>query len=331
VCRPEGHECWPRQIRSGLACVGAIAAMLLQSMLIMAVLAILADAALLSSLASARIAMHEAATRNVQIALARGANDFTRWAAGQVYKNTASGAFPVKEETLPRESVCGRSVAGQSCALFATISYRVTGSTSGSSAGGGRAGSASADNLQTLVDEQRISAEVIATIATGSGTVLAVGTRQLTARAFDVPPWVIITGTRDISTVLGSIRAAQGDTGGQTNASAQPLVALTPDPLNPASFQDTSIRVTMTCTNSTENADSTRPTRDNNAPGNENMPWGVQAQHGAYEAPCQPTYGFSEVPADAMLSNDGNYDVGAFETPKPWSNGSPNVGAPWPQ
>jgi len=312
--------------------------MLLQSLATIAVMVLLAGALLVSSLASATFALHEGATRSAGIALARGTNDVTAWLSNFVHKNGASGALPTQEQMLAPEPLCvgvtARAVsdAAQTVACgFVTISYRVTGTTGGAD---GATGPDTAENLQTVVDEQRVSVELTATITSGSGEVLASGTRQLTLRLFDAQPWVVVTGARDVSTVLGSIHAGEGDTAGQTGAGTASAIAATPNPLDPSSFQDTSIHVTMTCTNSSANSDPSRPERDDQPPGNDNLPWGVQAQHGAFEAPCQPAYALSVspgVPSDANLGVNGNYDVGTFRTSESWSNGSSTSAASWPQ
>jgi hypothetical protein len=316
--------------------------MLLQSLATIAVMVLLAGALLVSSLASATFALHEGATRSAGIALARGTHEVTAWISNFVHKNGAGGALPMQEQMLAPQPLCddltesGAPGASQpvrtgACA-YATISYRVTGTTAGGA--DGSTGPDTAENLQTVVDEQRASVELTATITSASGEVLASGTRQLTLRLFDAQPWVVVTGTRDVSTVLGSIHAAEGDTAGQTGAGTASAIAATPNPLDPSSFQDTSIHVTMTCTNSSANSDPSRPDRDDQPPGNDNLPWGVQAQHGAFEAPCQPAYALSVspgVPSDANLGVNGNYDVGTFRTSESWSNGSSTSAASWPQ
>lgn len=301
-------------------------------------MAVLAGALLVSSLASATFAVHELSARSARIALARGTNDVTAWVSSFVRKNGAGGALPMQEQILAPEPACDGMAARGTLAApqtgrcgYVTISYRVTGTTSDA---GSNTGPDTAENLQTIVDEQRTSVELTATVTTGSGDALAVVTRQLTLRLFDAQPWAVVTGARDVSTVLGSIHAAQGDTAGQTGVGAQSASAATPNPLDPSAFQDTTIHVTMTCTNSSANSDPNRPDRDNQSPGNGNLPWGVQSQHGAFEAPCQPTYAFADspgVPNDASLGINGNYDVGVFRTSESWSNGSATTAASWPQ
>jgi type II secretory pathway pseudopilin PulG len=310
---------------------------LLQSLVTITIMVLLAGALLTSSLVSAKVAIHEAATRHVATALARGTDDFSRWAANFVYTNRADAQWPAQPQTTAPEAACGAGFAAPTvqtppCAFFVTTTYHVTGSTTVPLGNGGPAGNATAQNLQTLVDEQRISADVTATITNASGTVLGAGTRELTLRVFDAPPYAIVTGTRDVSTVLGSEHAAEGDTGGADEDSRSLAQGDgSPDTANPSSYKDTVINVTMTCTNSPANSDQSNPNNDNHAPGNEGLPWGVQDVHGGFEAPCLPTYGIAQVPVDAHIPKDGSYSVGAFAGPRTWSNGSQASGSAWAQ
>jgi hypothetical protein len=323
--------------------------MLLQSMLTMAVMVVLAGALLTSALVSAKVAMHETATRLIGIALDGGTGDVTTWAADFVYRHTASGPWPTTEQTSQSQPICepssssgmpaglAPSLGPGPCSRYATVTYRITGSTSfAASAGDEKAATDAAENLQVLVDEQRISAEVTATITNNSGVVLGSGTRQLTLRVFDAPPWAIVTGTRDVSTVLGPIDAVEGDTAGTKAGSAtgQAKPDASPDPNDPSGFKDTTIKVTMTCSNSAGNDDQEAPFRDNQEPGNYHLPWGVQLLGRAYEAPCQPKYAFAAnpgIPADADVPTDGNYQIGAFSGATAWHNGYVAPAGGWPQ
>jgi hypothetical protein len=310
--------------------------MLIQSLLTMAIIALLAGTILTSSLVAAHSAVHEQASRNVEAALDRGTAVFTTWASRFVQQHTASATWPAAAHTTGPEAMCDRAV--DRCRIVATIAYRITGSSAvGNPATSRVAGveSAEALNLQALVHEQRVSAEVTATVESDSGVALASGTREVTARVFDASPWVVITGARNTTTVLGTIHAAEGDSGGTIAAPAQSAdAATTPDPQHPSNFRATVINVTMTCNNSAENSDQAHPRLDNRAPGNRNLPWGVQLQHGAYEAPCNPSYGFSAdtpVPVDAYVPSDGNYRVGKFAPTTPWRNGSATSPNAWAQ
>jgi hypothetical protein len=281
--------------------------------------------------------MHQAATRHVSIALARGTDDFTRWAANFVYNNRAGAQWPTNVQTTAPESICEDGASTMqaeqraTCVLFETTTYRVTGSTTAAPRNdeGAAASQDTAENLQTLVDEQRISAEVVATITNSSGIVIGSGTRELTVRVFDAPPYAIVTGTRDVSTVLGSVRSAEGDTGGVNSAVYKLRPAETPDPSEPSSYKMTIINILMTCVNSSANNDQSNPSADNKPPGNNNMPWGVQAVHRAFEAPCEPAYAILRTPSGATIPADGNYEVGSFATPRTWTNGSANSSSAW--
>jgi hypothetical protein len=308
--------------------------MLIQSLLTIAIIALLAGTILTSSLVAARTAIHEQASRNVEAALDRGTAVFTTWAARFVQSHTATGSWPLPEQATAPESMC-ESMAG-SCHLAANIAFRITGSSAVGNSTPGSTGSDEALNLQTLIHEQRISAEVMATVTNDSGVPLGSGTREVTARVFDASPWIVVTGARDATTVLGSVHAAEGDTAGTTATAAQGVAdpAVTPDPQHPSNFRTTVINVTMTCNNSVANSNQSNPRLDNRAPGNRNLPWGVQLRHGAYETPCSPTYGLSAnspVPRDVYIPTDGNYRVGTFTPATAWRNGSATSPSAWPE
>jgi hypothetical protein len=302
---------------------------LLQTLISIVIIVLLSSALFTGTLVSAKVALHESATREVQLALARGTDDFTRWAANYVYRNHANAEWPPSLQTTVPQPICDSiqptKPTSATCGLFEMATYRVTGSTTSPSprSVAGESDQDTAENLQTAVDEQRISAEVTSTVTTASGAVLGTGTRELTLRVFDVPPWAIVTGTRDLSSVLGSLRAAEGDTGG---ARPSQLVSAhkAPNLSAPGGYIDTAIGVTLTCANSALNSDQQSPLSDNQPPGNNNMPWGVQAIRQAFEAPCQPQYALQlghQPPPDAEIPLDGNYDIGSFASPRPWANG----------
>jgi hypothetical protein len=307
--------------------------MLLQSLLTIVIMVLVAGGIMVSSLAAAKSAIHEATTRSVGLALDRGTGVFTSWAATFVRANTASGSWPTIEQTAPVEPMCATVSPSVACKSFATIAYRVTGSSTGAATK--PATGSEALNLQTLVDEQRIGAEITATVTNDAGAVLGSGTRDITVRVFDEPPWAIVTGTRNATSVLGSEQAAEGDTAGTeiVDALGKPEIEASPDPKTPADFKDTVINVTMSCTNSAGNNDPAHPEQDDHAPGNGGLPWGVQRSGRAYEAPCTPAYPLAAnpgVPADADMPIDGEYRVGAFGPPRGWNSGTAKPGG-WPQ
>jgi hypothetical protein len=310
---------------------------LLQTLISIVIIVLLSGALFTGTLISAKVALHESATRHVQLALARGTDDFTRWAANSVYRNHANAQWPSNLETTVPQPLCDSTQPTEpaTCELSETSTYRVTGSTTNPMPRNSAVYSAQdkAENLQTTVDEQRISAEVTSTVTTAAGAVLGTGTRELTLRVFDVPPWAIVTGTRDLSSVLGSLQSTEGDTGGVRPLKFDQLVKA-PDPSHPGAYTDTAISVTMTCANSALNSDEQIPLNDNRPPGNNDMPWGVQAIRRAFEAPCQPQYGLAAdhpAPADAEIPDDGDYDVSSFASPMPWANGDATGTWPGPQ
>lgn len=300
--------------------------MLLQTLLTVSIVVLFAGALLTSALVSAKATLHATATRAVSSALGRGTNDVRAWAANFVARNHARAHWPVSVRISDPEPVC------DSCSLRVSLAYRVTGSTTAPTTGSeGGSGLGTAENLQTLVDEQRVAVEVTATVSNTAGVVLGKGTRELTLRVFDAAPWAVVTGARDLSTVLGSVHAAEGDTGGAAPSPGGTAAPAAPDPRDPSAYKNTTIGVMMTCANSTANNDQSAPFADNQPPGNNSMPWGVQARGRAFEAPCSPSYAITLVPSDADVPKDGNYRVGSFRPAQSWSNGSRTAPSGWPQ
>ena len=126
--------------------------MLLQSLLAIAIMLLLAGALLTNALVSAKVAMHQSATRHVSIALARGTDDFTRWAANFVYTNHAGAQWPTNVQTTTPEPICNggastmQTVQRAACALFETTTYQVTGSTTALPPNGAAAGQSTAES-----------------------------------------------------------------------------------------------------------------------------------------------------------------------------------------
>jgi hypothetical protein len=196
-----------------------------------------------------------------------------------------------------------------SCTVATTISYGVVG-TGFTSIGGPDP----VANLQTALRENRVSGEIVATITDSGGAIVATESRSVTVRVFDAAPFAVLTGNRDVLASAGSTQAEEGDTGGYIDPSHYQYRA-TPNPAQPASLKDTSIRVTMACSNSDQNKNENDAFADNNPPGNDSLPWGLNGGHG-FETPCAPTYPFSSsppIPTNALLQQNNEYNVGNFE------------------
>lgn len=279
--------------------------MLLQVLLSVVLIALLAGALLASALVNVKVAAQQAVVRITGTALARGTDEFVNWAQDYVAQRGAATTWPSTPVTDQPQAACATTTA---CNTFATIVYGVVGSSAA-----GASGPDPAQNLQSALHENRISGTVTATITDQNGTIIGSRTRLVTVRIFDAPPFAALSGARDVSTIAGSAQAGQGDTAGYRDPTIVNFRA-TPNPAIPANVKDTSITVTMSCTNSSSNNDQTNPLNDNHQPGNDSEPWGVSGGT-AFEAPCTPTYSFSAtppIPTDAYLSTGNVYEVGSF-------------------
>jgi hypothetical protein len=253
------------------------------------------------------------AARIVASGLERGTSDVVRWAARAVAARGATTAWSAATVFDGARSACAAN--DPDCGATLALSFAIAGATSNATSG-----TSLADNLQDAIHENRISATVSATLTDRSGEIEASAARRATIRVFDAPPYAILSGVRDATTIASSVDASQGDTAGSP-AMATSIAPPTPDPERPAADTDTTISVTMTCSNSSANDNASQPFADDNAPGNDNEPWGVSGGS-AFEAPCEPTYAFSatpSVPADARPRVGEIYDVGTFSTTR-WAS-----------
>jgi hypothetical protein len=285
---------------------------LLQALVSVALVVAIAMALLQSALANAKIESQHVAARIVASGLERGTGDFVRWAARSVAARGASTTWSTTTVSDGKQSACASN--DPSCGASLAISFTVVGSTANATSG-----ASLAENLQEALHENRISATISATLTDRDGTIVASAARLATIRAFDAPPYAILSGVRDATTIASSVGAAQGDTAGapaDTSGAAGSTAPPTPDPARPAADTDTTISVTMTCSNSDANDNPSRPFADDNAPGNDDKPWGVSGGSG-FEAPCEPAYAFSatpRIPTDARPPVGDVYDVGTFST-----------------
>jgi hypothetical protein len=296
--------------------------MLLQAMMSIVILAVLGLAILTSTLITAKVAAQQLVARTMTTELATGTIDFVDWARTYVSRHGATTPWPTNAMSVPPTPICATT---EPCHQFATVSFRVIGRTTVSASGPDPA-----MNLDQAVSENRISGAITVTVSNSEGTTLAARTRFETLRTFDAAPYAVVTGIRDSVAMAGSVLSGQGDTGGYRGVSyfASPP---TPIPNKPWLAKDTSIAVTMSCSNSPENNDQQNPFNDNHPPGNGNLRWGVSGGT-AFEAPCSPEYSLASTPTsppDAIAPVGNIYNINSFNS-STWGDGSaPNGG--WPR
>lgn len=275
--------------------------MLLPIVFLLALMLTLATALLESGLAATKIALHASVASYSAVAVAGGVADFTASLAAFVRQNGTRGPWPAAASHVFPAPLCDAATAGSQCALFSTIDATITDPSAPITSGRRRD---AASNLQTsVIGERRLSAVVTATISAPNGTILGTRTRLLTYRVFEAPPYAIVSGSQDTTTVNGLRTAAQGDTGGAWTKAQDGA------PLPPATSQgsagDTRIHVQLSCT--TVIADVVANTNDQQVRGNDGLPWG-NAANAAHETPCTE----KASPADAFAD-------------RPWTNGNANA------
>ena len=314
--------------------------MLLQTLPLLAMIFVLGLGLVTSQLVAVRYTVQHAASRDIGLADDGAVIDVTRNIAQYVHDNgSTEGPWKSPTEPTQKESTCAGQVTDQVC-LYTTYRWRFTGaSRSAPSRFGGStpqsgSGQSQAVNLQrALIDEQRVSVQIIATINTARGDQLGDRTRDVTFRIFNAAPYAVAVGSYDVNSELGSAKATQGDTGGDHQTElANSGVERHPDPQNPDHFKDTTIHVAVTCQNSPQNM-SSDPYANNHlayaGPNAPNLPWGVTAH--AYETPClQPRYSQLESPPAGAQPYPTNEDYTlsqASPPPEIWNNGEGTPGA----
>jgi len=272
--------------------------MLVPIVFIVAFLTALTGALLESSLLAAKAADSAAVARNSDVAIADGVADFTHGLAAFVALHGGAGPWPQHTSYSAQKSGCAAADA-QQCPFRYIIGGTITNASDANAAAPGTPDAA--QNLQAAaIDEQRVSAIVSVTFVTPGSSAVGTRTRFLTYRVFDTAPYAVISGSRDMTTENGTQSAAQGDSGGAAAALDSQA----------AGFDDTRIHVRLTCDTVIKGV--IPFANDQQAAGNDGLPWGNAAQ-AAYETPCTS----SDAPADAFRDER-------------WTNGDANTSG-WTQ
>jgi hypothetical protein len=250
-------------------------------LVILAFLLALAGALLENSARAVDIARRAQIVHASDAALSDGVADFTRGLAAYVARHGTEGPWPAAAATSPPQPLCDATMAGANGSrsdAVCGLTYRVSGTITDASGAATNAAPDAAANLQgSIIDEQRISA-IVSVQLSGPAGAAATRMRFLTYRVFATAPYAIVSGSRDITTVDGSAAAAQGDSGGIAGG---------------AGADDTRIHIRLTCRTITPNV--VPFGNDQQAPGNDALPWGNAAQS-AYETPCSTP----DAPVDAF-------------------------------
>ena len=258
--------------------------MLMQSMVLLAAIVVISGTLLTNSLMTAKKSLHELLLTKTQIAMNNAVSDFETWAAQRVQSSNTQTTWPT---TFTRniKSTCSLP----QCQYWAYSQWLVTGATTLLPRQvNTTAKNATAMNLATAVDEQRISAQVTVSIDDVSGkSTFSSATRQITARTLNVAPYVIITGITDSETAAGEARSVEGDSGGFDDGLR--LKRTVPDANFPAMVSDTQILTDVDCVNSIAGANQDDPNADK-ARSVDHSIRQFGDQDWQFEVPCTPSY-----------------------------------------
>jgi hypothetical protein len=256
----------------------------MQSMVLLAAIIVISGTLLTSTLLTAKKSLHELLLMKTQIAMNNTVSDFETWAIQRVRYSNTQTTWPT---TFTRniKATCGLP----SCPYWAYSKWLVTGATTAlPQQTTTTTNNASAINLATAVDEQRISAQITVTIDDASGkTTFSSATREITARTLNVTPYVVITGVKDSETAVGQVRSLEGDSGGVSDKTTKELSL--PDPALPANFTDTRVSTNVDCDNSVAVKRQDNPYADV-AISIDHSIRQFGDQDWQYEVPCSPSY-----------------------------------------
>jgi hypothetical protein len=273
-----------------------------QTLIVIASIVVLSAAILTSTIVSAKNAFHQLVIAKTQTAMNDGTSQFQFWAQKFVakYGTEADWQAQSAQQAPVFHSMCAADAAN--CNFYETLQWKVTGASSGvpTPASTAAAPTSIAENMTPAVDEQRISATITTIVSDASGRTLYGGrTEEVTARVFNVAPYVVVTATRDLESASGSRSASEGDSGGfQDNQRG--FFENAPDVANPSGYDQTTIQATINCNNTTafdqsnpeSIADEGTQLFDSRFHSGGDLVW-------AYEMPCEPTYGVPSAPPSA--------------------------------
>lgn len=277
--------------------------MLLQTLVLVASMAVVTAALLTDGLFAAKAALRERLTAASRIETGDATARFVSWARAAVAADGVDpGGWP---KAAPiRVALCDAASAdGAPCTLYATLAWTVDGSTLADDA----AGSSTARNLSAIVEEQRVSATLSVTLTDAAGArAYAASSREITLRVFAASPYAIVTATRDVAATAGASGTFEGDSAG-FEASPAPSDAASAQPAasDPAAYTDTAIGVAVDCSQpagTSETLASSDGTRELVA-----LRRGGDLAY-AFRVPCSPAFAIVGAPAEYRAAHGSQYD-----------------------
>jgi len=276
--------------------------MFIQALLLVAVMVVISGSILMSTIVTARSALHQSLIAQSQAAMSDATADFVTWATDRVQRKNAEVSWrPIKDsngksDTSEFKPLCDSKRAASStsgpCTHFVSANWMVVGATTPGGRPQAGAGNAmqrtQVNNLARTVDEQRIAAIVSVDVQSADGRhTFSSDSREITARIFDASPYVVVTGVRAVSAINGTIKTSEGDSGGYRGSKDDASVQSSPNPQYPTSVTDTRIVTTVNCVNTT----SVNPGNPYNEAHNHIIEVGRDGDADwSYEMACTPTY-----------------------------------------
>ncbi len=298
-----------------------------QTLVIIASIVVLSAAILTSTIVSAKNALHQIVVAKTQTAMNDATSQFQFWAQKFVAQNGTEADWnsPSSQQAPIFRSMCvGVPV---NCNYYETLQWKVTGATSGFPAVAGPTSEAvsTAQNMTPAVDEQRVSATITVVVSDATGRTLYGGrSEEVTARVFDVAPYVVVTGTRDLGSDAGATNQSEGDSGG-AKAKLPGTLDAAPIAGDPSGYVSTVVRAIVDCGNSASFDEANPESPEDNATDlfdarfhtGGNLVW-------AYQMPCTPAYGVPSAPASATNYQPpigATYQINASDSNAFWQKG----------
>lgn len=281
--------------------------MLVQALVLVAVIVLVSGSIITSTIVSVKTALNHEVAAQSKTAMSDATAEFVLWAQQRVKYGTTHTSWLPRSVSGHPDNRLFRNICGglprapfndPTCDHTESISWTVLGTTDKPIIANNATryyASSYAENMSRPVDEQRISAVVSADVDSSNGRLtFSSSSRMITARIFDTPPYVVITGTRAIESGSGSISSNQGDSGGHPADSNGKGRFKRPDPSQPNTFTETRIEATINCEDS-KSVDPGNPYAAMTAPieaGRDgNMDW-------SFQIPCVPAYATPAPPTD---------------------------------
>lgn len=310
--------------------------MLVQALLLVAVIVLISGSILTNTVVTAKNALSHSLVVQSQAAMSDATAEFVAWAQDRVKKSNTHTSWDSKiingrSDTNEFKRMCDqirlRDTLEPECIHSEYLTWKVTGSTDFSLPQGLERSSnilSKAQNMSRPIDEQRIAAIISADVDSIDGRVtFASASRIITARVVDAAPYVIVTGSRELSTSIGTIGTALGDSAGE-GAAYRDRPKATPDPTAPNRYTNTLITTTVDCIN-TPDLNPADPTSGETSgliqEGRDgNMDW-------IYQSACVPAYATPPPPMDPhYIAPNGNiYATEAGNNSQVWSPIRPNL------